>query len=345
MTTGDAGHKSNAQNTSSLSGKVLRLNMDGTIPADNPIPGSPVWSWGHRNSEGLAFAENGILYNSENGDASDDEINIIKKGANYGWPDVEGYCDKPAEVAYCRLNHITEPIKAWTPTIAPAGLVYYNADRIPEWKHSLLMGTLKGNSLRVLKLDKAGLAITQERVYFEMELGRIRSLCVSPAGDVYLSTSNRDWNPAPGFPKKGDDRIVKLTRSTSAHQNTIARVNMPLKSAPAKLPPGSKLYMSYCASCHKSNGNGVAGTFPPLSGSEYVTGSKGKILSIVMKGLNGGFAVKGIKYNQEMPSFAFMSDEQIRLVVNFVRINFGNHAQLVTLADVKKARKMANRPH
>jgi glucose/arabinose dehydrogenase len=90
ITTGDASNQSNPQNVSSVNGKILRLNLDGTIPADNPVPGNPYWSYGHRNPQGLVFANN-KLYSSEHGPTSDDEINIIEKGKNYGWPDVRGF--------------------------------------------------------------------------------------------------------------------------------------------------------------------------------------------------------------------------------------------------------------
>lgn len=94
ITTGDASNPSLAQNTSSPNGKILRLNLDGTIPADNPVANNPYWSLGHRNPQGLVFANN-KLYSSEHGPSDNDEVNIIEKGRNYGWPDVHGACDLP----------------------------------------------------------------------------------------------------------------------------------------------------------------------------------------------------------------------------------------------------------
>jgi aldose sugar dehydrogenase len=117
ITTGDAANTALSQNTSSLAGKILRLNLDGTVPADNPLPGNPVWSWGHRNPQGLVFANN-ILYSSEHGPNTDDEVNIIEKGRNYGWPNVAGFCNTTAEQTFCSANNVVEPQKAWTPTIA-----------------------------------------------------------------------------------------------------------------------------------------------------------------------------------------------------------------------------------
>ncbi|NJO26048.1 MAG: PQQ-dependent sugar dehydrogenase, partial [Bacteroidia bacterium] len=142
ITTGDAANTSLPQNTSSVNGKILRLNLDGTIPADNPTSGNPVWSWGHRNPQGLVFANN-IMYSSEHGPSNDDEINIIEKGRNYGWPDVEGFCNTGSEQNFCAANNVKEPIYTWTPTVATCGLDYYSSDRIPQWKNSLLLATLK----------------------------------------------------------------------------------------------------------------------------------------------------------------------------------------------------------
>jgi glucose/arabinose dehydrogenase len=189
ITTGDANVASQAQNTNSLSGKILRLNLDGSIPADNPIPGNPVWSYGHRNPQGLVMA-NGQLYSSEHGPDNDDEINHILKGKNYGWPNVEGYCNTTTEKAFCALNEVTEPMIAWTPTIAPSGLTYYNSDYIPQWKNSLLGVTLKGTQLLQLKLDENGNEITSTTEFYTNTFGRLRAICQSPEGKIYLATSN-----------------------------------------------------------------------------------------------------------------------------------------------------------
>ncbi len=190
MTTGDASVKDNAQNTASLSGKILRFNLDGSIPADNPIPGSAVWSYGHRNPQGLVMA-NGKLYASEHGPDIEDEINIIEKKRNYGWPNVKGPCDQLAENLFCSANNIKEPLwSSGSATIAVCGLDYYSGTAIPEWKNCLLMATLKDASLRVLKLSPDGLAIGTQQTYFKNRFGRIRDICISPSGKVYLCTSN-----------------------------------------------------------------------------------------------------------------------------------------------------------
>jgi aldose sugar dehydrogenase len=188
ISTGDAGNQSSPQNKNSVNGKILRLNLDKTIPSDNPIAGNPIWSWGHRNPQGLVFA-NGKLYSSEHGPDTDDEINIIEKGRNYGWPDVKGFCDA-GEQTFCSANNVKEPIKAWTPTVAVSGLDYYNNDLIPQWKNSLLLATLKDATLHQMKLDAAGTAVTATTEYYDGKYGRLRDICIAPDGKVYICTGN-----------------------------------------------------------------------------------------------------------------------------------------------------------
>ncbi len=201
ITTGDAANQALPQNTSSTSGKVLRLNLDGTIPADNPVAGNPYWSLGHRNPQGLVFANN-ILYSSEHGPSTDDEVNIIEKGRNYGWPNVPGFCDAGAEQTFCTANNVREPVKAWTPTIAVCGLDYYNNDLIPQWKNSLLLVALKESRLYQLKLDASNTGISSTTEYFAGNYGRMRDVCVSPAGKVYICTSNGGNN----------DRVIEVRK-------------------------------------------------------------------------------------------------------------------------------------
>lgn len=207
MTTGDVYITPNPQDLSSLNGKILRLNLDGSVPEDNPIPGSYLWTWGHRNPQGLVKASNGVMYSSEHGPANDDELNIIMKGRNYGWPNVEGFCDGVAENAFCADSNVVEPVFAWTPTLAVAGIDYYNHPLIPEWKNSILMSTLKAKELVQLKLSEDGLTVNSTEKYFDNWWGRLRDVCVSPDGRVFIGVSNKDQR---GDPQPGDDRIVEL---------------------------------------------------------------------------------------------------------------------------------------
>ena len=148
-----------------------------------------LWSLGHRNPQGLVYANN-ILYSSEHGPSTDDEINIIEKGRNYGWPNVAGFCDPGTEQTFCSTNNVKEPLKVWTPTIATSGLDYYNNDLIPQWKNSLLLVALKESRMYQLKLDAANTSITSTTEFFAGTYGRMRDLCISPTGKVYICTSN-----------------------------------------------------------------------------------------------------------------------------------------------------------
>ena len=189
ISTGDAGNTSYPQNSGFINGKILRLNLDGSIPSDNPSSTSAIWSKGHRNPQGLVYA-NTILYSSEHGPDTDDEINIIDKGRNFGWPDVKGLCDQSSETSFCSANNIKEPIKAWTPTIAVSGMDYYNNDLIPQWKNSLLVATLKNSRLMQLKLDNTYKTVVETNDYLSGIYGRMRDVCISPDGKVYICTGN-----------------------------------------------------------------------------------------------------------------------------------------------------------
>ena len=201
FTTGDAANASTAQDINSRNGKVLRLNRDGSVPADNPIAGNPLWSYGHRNPQGLIFVNNKI-YESEHGPDIEDEVNIIEKGRNYGWPNVNGPCNA-GEATFCTANNVKEPI--WSSgggTIAVCGIEHYNGDKIPEWKNSILMTTLKDASLRQLKLSADGNSVVSTSIYFKSVYGRLRDVCVSPSGNVYICTSNGGNN----------DKIIEIPK-------------------------------------------------------------------------------------------------------------------------------------
>ena len=214
MTTGDASDTSTSQDLSSLNGKFLRFNLDGSIPADNPNPNSYVYSFGHRNAQGLTLGTNGIIYSSEHGPTSDDEINIIEMNRNYGWPTVAGFCNTTNEQTFCNANNVVEPLRAWTPTLAVAGLAYYDHSAIPEWQNNLLLCNLKERDIRLLQLSEDGLQIVNEEIYLDGEFGRFRAICTAPDGRVFISTSNND---AYGSPGQGDDRILQL-KSRSVFQ-------------------------------------------------------------------------------------------------------------------------------
>lgn len=345
LSTGDAGQGKPAQDPKSLVGKILRFNIDGSVPADNPIPGSPVWSWGHRNPQGLVFTPTGKLYSSEHGEASSDELNIIKKGANYGWPDVQGACNTPEEKAYYQTHTITEPLRDWTTIIAPSGIDFYASMAIPEWQNAVLVTTLKTCSFRVLRLNQAGDAVESEKIYFDKAFGRLRDLCVAPNGDIYAATSNRDWNPTcDGFPRPTDDRIIRIFRAKPGQMPTmVASTKKNLPEPEMALSAGQILYNQHCLACHKKDGNGFETTFPPLQGTPVVLGDKTALISILLHGLSGPRTVKGVQFNQQMPAFNFLSDRELAEVLTFVRSSFGNKASAVASPEIASVRATAKK--
>lgn len=343
VATGDAADDESAQNVRSFGGKILRLNVDGSIPEDNPFPGSPVWAWGYRNPQGLTFSDRGIMYASDHGEATDDEINLVREGKNYGWPDVEGFCDTPGEEAFCADSSITEPIKAWTPTIAPAGIAYYGSQHIPEWQNSLILTTLKNASLHILSLSRQGTAIGEENVVLEKVFGRLRDVCVSPAGDIYVSTSNRDWKPQENFPVPEDDRILRLSKISGSEQlkdikSLREMVSDSIGSFSESLSKGALIYQKHCASCHMPSGGGIPGTFPPLSESAVVTGDKEDLIATVLTGVPPTAAENDTDYPQPMPAFDFLSDGEIALILTHIRSHLGNSVSEVSAGEVERVR-------
>ena len=200
ITSGDAAVSSRAQDQNNLAGKIQRINLDGSIPADNPNPGSTLWSFGHRNPQGLVFVGD-KLYSSEHGNTTDDEVNIIQKGRNFGWPNVEGFCANGSEPSFCTTNNVAEPIFAWSPTIAPSGIDYYNNDAIPQWKNSLLLAVLKDQELLQLKLNATGDKVDVVNTFYKSTYGRMRDVAISPDGVVFIITSNGS-----------NDKIIKVSK-------------------------------------------------------------------------------------------------------------------------------------
>jgi glucose/arabinose dehydrogenase len=208
ITMGDARVAGNAQSVNNLSGKIMRINRDGSIPEDNPFLGSQVWSYGHRNAQGITFHSNGRLYSSEHGDASEDEINRIIPGGNYGWPLVEGRCNTPSEEVHCNGGSLLEPLTVYTPTLGVSGLAFYDKDMFPEWRGNLLLASLKAGQLYRIILDSEGRAVDEE-LLVSNDYGRLRDVEVGPDGSIYIAVSNRDGRAFPPFPKPEDDRIIR----------------------------------------------------------------------------------------------------------------------------------------
>jgi glucose/arabinose dehydrogenase len=195
MSTGDAANTANAQNSSSLNGKILRVNLDGTIPADNPIPGSLVYTIGHRNPQGLMLHPNGRIYSTEHGPNNNDEFQVIEAGRNYGWPNVQGFCDNDiaGETTFCTANNVKEPLASWLVapggTWAPNDMIWYTHPSIPEFQNSFLVTFLKTAKIRRVNIDGTGNSITGETDFFVNQWGRLRDITAAPNGDIYIATN------------------------------------------------------------------------------------------------------------------------------------------------------------
>jgi glucose/arabinose dehydrogenase len=223
MRSGDAGDGgASSQNLNSNNGKMLRLNLDGSVPSDNPWPDSYVYSWGHRNSQGLCLGPDGTIYSSEHGQSNWDEFNIIEAGRNYGWPEVEGACGGAAENAFCDEFNVKEPLRSWAPCIAVNGIEYYNQPAIPAWNNCILMSVLggfanpSGKRLSILHLSEDGLSVESEDQYFSEFNQRVRDICVNPnTGAVYMALNG------PSYPGSGPNIIKEFRPGVIDGINTI----------------------------------------------------------------------------------------------------------------------------
>lgn len=193
ITTGDGQQPDLAQDTNSLNGKILRINFDGSIPSDNPF-GNAVYSYGHRNPQGLAWDSQGRLWATEHGpsgsETGNDEVNLIIKGGNYGWPLIRG--------VQTRAGMITPVVESGlSETWAPAGLEII--------EDTLYFGGLRGEALYSAQIN--GNNLTNLQRHFQSEFGRIRAVKLGPDGFLYVSTSNRDGR---GDVNQGDDKIIRI---------------------------------------------------------------------------------------------------------------------------------------
>lgn len=193
---GDRGERDNAQDRTNHAGTILRLNRDGTVPGDNPFVDDDdslpeIWSFGHRNPQGLAYDNvHGRLWSIEHGPRGGDEINLIQAGKNYGWP-VISYGKEywgPFDVGEgTHRRGMEQPVKVYVPSIAPGSLMVYHGRAFPKWQGLLFAGALKLQHLNVITLDAQGKAVFESRLLEGMNK-RIRALCQSPEGWIYLST-------------------------------------------------------------------------------------------------------------------------------------------------------------
>jgi glucose/arabinose dehydrogenase len=209
ITAGETFKSELAQDLKSLGGKILRVTPEGDIPPDNPFKGSPIYSYGNRNSQGITWQPGtGKLFESEHGPSGEfghfanDEINIITRGGNYGWPKVIG---APGVKPYI------DPLIVWKQTTPPSGITFYKGNLLPHLRGDLFVATLKSKALIRIRLDKSEKVTKIERWfamdYNEGKYGRLRDVVEGPDGALYFLTNNRDGR---GEPKPGDDRIYRI---------------------------------------------------------------------------------------------------------------------------------------
>lgn len=188
--TGDGRVPENAQRPDSLNGKLLRLTPDGEIPADNPIPGNPLFLLGIRNTEGFDWIDRETMVVVDHGPSGElnraghDEVNVASAGENLGWPTIFG----------CEAREgLVSPVLTWTQAVPPGGAAIYTGDRIPAWKGSVLVGTLGSRHLHRVQLDPQDpRRLLSHEVYFDRQFGRLRDVAMGPDGELYVTTSNCD---------------------------------------------------------------------------------------------------------------------------------------------------------
>jgi glucose/arabinose dehydrogenase len=210
ITAGETFHAELAQNLKSLGGKILRITPEGHIPDDNPFKGSPVYSYGHRNPQGICWQPGtNKLFESEHGPSGEfghfahDEINIITKGGNYGWPEVIGAIG---------LKQYIDPIVVWKKTTPPSGITFYKGSLLKHLKGNLFVATLKSEALIRIKVEGKDNRVTRIERWFssdysEGKYGRIRDVVEGPDGVLYFLTNNTDGR---GSPRPADDRIYRI---------------------------------------------------------------------------------------------------------------------------------------
>lgn len=198
VTTGDSGIPNLSQDIKSTAGKILRINLDGSIPEDNPFGDSPVYSLGLRNPQGLTWSTNNTLYATDHGQTAHDEINLIHPGANYGWPIVQGDEESKEKMTIKPLVQSNE--QTW----APSGIAFINQG---PWQGKLLTACLRGEQLISITLNHEGTEAEKVESWLVNQFGRLREVIQAADGSIYFTTSNRDER---NIPRLDDDKILRL---------------------------------------------------------------------------------------------------------------------------------------
>ena len=310
ISTGDADQPMLAQDLKAYNGKILRVNDDGSSPADNPFIRNDtalkeIWSYGHRNPQGLSFQrETGYLYSSEHGPTGGDEVNWIRKGKNYGWPVIHHKDIKEGMIL---------PMIEYTPSIGPSEALFYYGKAFPQLQGSLLLASLRGETIFILKVNND--KIVSEKILLQKEYGRIRSLVTGPDGYIYFSTSQND--PPEGSTRPHYDMILRM-RPTGNLRLMTKNINNTLNSNKTKsirkLSAG-QLYQQLCASCH---GDKLQGTVRAKGFIDKNFQFGGDRKSIV-RNITNGIPEKG------MPAWnGAISKDDIQNITNYI-LSKSNH--------------------
>ena len=197
ITSGDGfNYREQAQALDNHFGKVLRFNTDGSIPQDNPFTKTPgalpeIWSYGHRNLQGLVIADDGTVYEHEHGPQGGDELNLLLPGKNYGWPAITYGVDYSGAMIspFTEQPGMEQPLKYWDPSIAPSGMTLYTGDMFPQWQGSLFISAMVPGDVRRIEIQDHNV-VTEEIVF--TDFGRIRNIASSPDGSLILVTDGDD---------------------------------------------------------------------------------------------------------------------------------------------------------
>jgi len=300
VSTGDADQPAMSQDLKAYNGKILRVNDDGTVPPDNPFVKTDsarkeIWSYGHRNPQGLAFQPGtNDLYSSEHGPTGGDEINRIRKGMNYGWPVIHHQESKEGMVS---------PLVQYTPSVGPSEAMFYRGEKFPDLTGKLLVACLRGESILVLSPEKD--SITSQQIFLKKQYGRIRSLVTGPDGNIYFSTSQID--PAEG---KGGPPFDMILRMRPVGGNLrLESVTTTTPQIAVRKPTTENLIQQLCGSCHGNDLNGTARA-KGLIGNNLTYGRDG---GAIIKNISNGIPEKG------MPAWkGAISDDDIDKIAQFI---------------------------
>ena len=304
ISTGDADEPMKAQDLKMYNGKILRLNDDGSIPQDNPFYNNDsarksIWSYGHRNCQGLAFQPvTNTLFNSEHGPTGGDEVNMIKAGNDYGWPLIH-HADTMAGMV--------TPLLQYTPSVGPSEAIFYTGNAFPQLKNHLLVACLRGEGIINIQLNEN--KVTSQDMLPIKGYGRIRALTVGPDGYLYFSTSQKD--PPEGKPKALDDMILRIRPASSAKAIAGKKIlDNKTKASSAQIASADILYAQLCASCH---GNKLEGGKLPNTNFIDNKWLHGSTKEAIAKNNKEGIVNKG------MPAWnGAIKDEQVSMLADYI---------------------------